>query len=101
MGKQVGGHVNGMLGARARNVRVVAVCDVDTTRREHFRQTIDEKHAEFERKDVKPCAAYVDYKEMLARPDLDAVFIVTPDHWHAQIAIDACKAGKDIYCESR
>ena len=77
----------------------MAVCDVDTTRREHFKNAINEKYTKLERKDYKGCDAYEDFHELLARPDIEAVFIATPDHWHTAIAIETCKAKKDIYCE--
>ncbi len=45
------------------------------------------------------CKAYVDFRDVLARDDIDAVCIATPDHWHVPIAVAAAKAGKDMYCE--
>ena len=81
------------------NTQVVAVCDVDTTRREHHRKIVDDFYSAKAMTDFKGCAAYKEFGELLARQDIDAVVLAPPDHWHAYIAIAACKAGKDIYCE--
>lgn len=70
------------------DVEVVAVCDVYEPRRLK------------ERKVAGPQAqAYLDYRQILDRKDVDAVLITTPDHWHKQVLIDALHAGKDAYCE--
>ncbi|MCX6895779.1 MAG: Gfo/Idh/MocA family oxidoreductase [Verrucomicrobia bacterium] len=82
------------------DVQVLAVCDVDTTRRESAQQIVETEYAkEMTAGTYKGCAAYNDFRELLARPDIDAVVIATPDHWHALIAIAAVNAGKDVYCE--
>lgn len=81
------------------DTQVVAVSDVDTTRRESTRKMVDEFYTIKGNKELTGCVSYKDFKELLARKDIDAVVIAAPDHWHAYIAIAACKAGKDIYCE--
>jgi predicted dehydrogenase len=81
------------------DTQVVAVCDVDTTRREHTHKTVEEFYSIKGNKEFKGCAEYKDFRELLARADIDAVIIAAPDHWHALLAIAACKAGKDVYCE--
>lgn len=90
----VGIHGRGHLGQFLGNtgVQVVAVCDVDTTRREHALGMVKKAYGQ-------ACAGYVDYRELIAHKDLDAVLIATPDHWHALIALEAAKAKKHIYCE--
>ncbi len=101
MGIQSRGLLQGFLGQAT---EVVAVCDVDTTRRENAKKTVDEHYA----KKSGPagttspsagCAAYNDFRELIARKDIDAVCIATPDHWHALITLAALRAGKDVYCE--
>jgi predicted dehydrogenase len=74
---------------RKQSSQVVAVCDVDYAHREEAR-----KIARLSEK-----ASYNDFRGLLARPDVDAVVVCTPDQWHAPISIAAAKAGKDIYCE--
>lgn len=71
---------------------VVAVCDVDRKRREAARHKV---LATQNRK----ADMYEDYRRLLDRSDIEIVVIITPDHWHAKCAIDAMRAGKDVYCE--
>ena len=97
-GKQAGGLLSGFLGKK--ETQTVAVCDVDTTRRNHAKKMAENFYAkQTDGGSYKGCEAYNDFRELLARKDIDAVVIATPDHWHAFIAIAAAQAGKDIYCE--
>jgi predicted dehydrogenase len=91
-------------------VQVIAVCDVNRESegywdggiggREPARRIVDAWYAENAPSgEYAGCAAYSDFRELLAREDLDAVEVCTPDHWHALMVIAACKAGKDIYCQ--
>ncbi len=73
--------------------RVVAVCDAYEDRRQRAKQSVDERYED------NACAMYADYRELLARKDIDAVMIAPQDHWHALVVTAAVKAGKDMYCE--
>lgn len=95
MGTQNRGLMSGFL--RTPQTQTVAVCDVDRTRR-LAAQTVAKDHFA-KQGGGGGCEAYEDFRELLARRDVDAVVIATPDHWHALISIAAARAGKDIYCE--
>lgn len=73
--------------------RVIAVCDVNAENTAMAKSTVDHVN------EAEDCAVYRDFREMLARDDLDAVVIATPDHWHALASIAAARAGKHIYGE--
>lgn len=80
--------------------RVVAVCDVDAHRRDNAQWEAERIYAaELKQERYDGIAAYADFRELLARTDIDGVLIVSPDHWHAGHAIAAATAGKDIYLE--
>jgi glucose-fructose oxidoreductase len=78
----------------------VAVCDCFKKRREDAAKVIEDAYAKREDKGTfKGVAQFADFQELLARPDIDAVVIATPDHWHVPLGTAACRAGKDMYIE--
>ncbi len=81
------------------DVVVVAVCDVDTNRREAAKKKVEDFYGKNQNTAWKGCTAHKDFRELLDRKDIDAVVIATPDHWHAIIAVAAVQAGKDVMCE--
>ncbi|HWB03140.1 MAG TPA: Gfo/Idh/MocA family oxidoreductase [Verrucomicrobiales bacterium] len=76
-----------------KDVQYVAVSDV---RKKQLNAAKDRADKRYQNTD---CKAYGDFRELLARPDIDAVHIATPDHWHAIMVIEACRAGKDVFCQ--
>lgn len=75
------------------DTQVVAVCDVNRQRLQNAKQQVDQRYG------TTDCAAYTDFRELLARKDIDAVLIATGERWHPLLSIAAARAGKDIYCE--
>ncbi|MDP8244020.1 MAG: Gfo/Idh/MocA family oxidoreductase [Candidatus Hinthialibacter antarcticus] len=82
------------------DVQILAVCDVWETKRKQSRARLHNFYQQkFGRGNYTTCEDYNDFRDVLAREDIDAVLIATPIHWHAQMAIMAANAKKDIYCE--
>ncbi len=81
-------------------VQVVAVCDVDSRRVEVARKKVESFYANrAPAGEYKGCATYGDFRELIARSDIGAVQISTPDHWHTIPTIEAARAGKDIFLQ--
>jgi predicted dehydrogenase len=78
---------------RHKDAQVVAVCDVDERRMVRGRETVNDRNGN------EDCFGTKDFRELLARKDIDAVMISTPDHWHTLISLYAIQAGKDVQCE--
>lgn len=90
-GRMGSGHVRDC--ASREDVRVLAVCDAQESRRHRAKQAVDAKYSD------SGCAAYNDFRELLSRDDIDAVVIATGERWHPLIGIEAARRGKHIYCE--
>jgi predicted dehydrogenase len=91
VGPQGTGVMRNFMGQK--DARVVAICDLKAPRRKEIKNLVD-KH--YQNKD---CATYEDFRELVARDDIDVVSIATTDHWHVLVALAAARAGKDIYLE--
>lgn len=96
VGRQAMGLLNNFM--KIPGVEVIAGADVYAIKRERFALRVQKNMTEAGKTYVAP-KLYEDYRELLENPEVDAVVIATPDHWHAIMAIDACKAKKDIYLE--
>lgn len=90
-GMQGPGNTGNFLGQP--DCQVVAACDLD---KGHLKSAVDRINGHYKNQD---CKAYKDYREMMARKDIDAVMLAVPDNWHALVAIEAAKNKKDIYGE--
>ncbi len=84
-------HFSPMLSRK--DTQLLAVCDVDTKKRERSRDQVNAKYGN------KDCGCYNEHEKIMERDDIDACFVMTPDHWHMPISLDAVRSGKDVYVE--
>jgi len=97
VGGRGGGLLGGMLGDP--DCQVLAVSDTDVRRLEAAKQRVHGLYSQRAPGTYAGCDSYRDFREVLDRPDIDAIVIATPDHWHGLMTMMAAKAGKDMYCE--
>ena len=82
------------------DVQVLAVCDVWRNKREEHQDKVNKYYTrKLSKGEYRGCEAYGDFRDVLARQDIDAVLIATPNHWHATMSVMAAESGKDVYCE--
>jgi hypothetical protein len=81
----------------SRGTHVVAGCDVDKLKLERGKKIVEDHYAGKSGGSYRGCDTYGDFRDLLARDDIDAVVISTPDHWHAITVIQSAEAGKDSY----
>jgi predicted dehydrogenase len=91
MGGMGTGDMRGFLGKK--EVQVVAVCDVDKKQRDNAKKNVDEKY------NNKDCKAYLDFRDVIERKDIDTLSLALPDHWHSIPAVMGARAGKDIHAQ--
>ena len=91
VGSRGSGVMRGFLGRN--EVQIVAVCDIDKDHRDRAKKTIDDKYGNTD------CATYHDFRELIARDDIETMSLALPDHWHSIPVIMGARAGKDMYAE--
>jgi len=91
VGSQGSGNMRGFLGKR--QAQVVAVCDVDKRNRDRAKKTVDDRYGNSD------CRTYLDFRDVIAREDIDALSLALPDHWHSIPVVMAARTGKDMYGE--